>query len=321
MAAKKKNTTKRKKSAGKASTRKKTARTKTARTKKVRGKRKSKKRAKPKSKSNENSLAFRSTTDAFALANKSLHIYGKDNVCLTNSKGRSNPGGRSPAELVVDASEGFVPLWAQCVTLRWRFNEGSFMAFANPRAAKDAIRQLWGEAILAWGEAAPVKFTEEDDAWDFEIVVRSSDNCSVSGCTLARAFFPDAGRHEMVLYPKMFQQPREEQVDTLIHELGHVFGLRHFFANVSETAWPSAIFGTHSPFTIMNYGADSFLTEQDKSDLASLYSKVWSGELTQINKTRIVQVRPYHELGMVNAIANANPQYIPMPMLRNSYYG
>ena len=41
----------------------------------------------------------------------------------------------------------------------------------------------------------------------------------------------------------MFAQNRKEQVDTFIHEIGHVFGLRHFFANISETAWPSEIFG------------------------------------------------------------------------------
>ena len=60
----------------------------------------------------------------------------------------------------------------------------------------------------------------------------------------------------------MFTQEPEEQVETLIHEIGHVFGLRHFFANVSETAWPSEIFGTHDTFSIMNYGRASQLTDR-----------------------------------------------------------
>lgn len=208
------------------------------------------------------------------------------------------PDNRSPAEIVVDASEGFVPLWSKNVTLRWRFNEGSMRYFQNSDAAKEAIRQLWGEALLAWGDAAPVKFKETDDAWDFEIAMRNSDNCSISGCTLARAFFPDSGRHDLVMYPKMFTQTPKEQIDTFIHEIGHVFGLRHFFANVSETVWPSVIFGTHKPFSIMNYGPQSELTDDDKSDLTLLYSKVWCDSLTAINGTRIVKVRPYHELGI-----------------------
>ena len=52
----------------------------------------------------------------------------------------------------------------------------------------------------------------------------------------------------------MFTQSPEEQVETLIHEIGHVFGLRHFFAQLSETAWASEVFGTHDPLSIMNYG-------------------------------------------------------------------
>ena len=67
----------------------------------------------------------------------------------------------------------------------------------------------------------------------------------------------------------MFTQARKEQVDTFIHEIGHIFGLRHFFANVSETAWPSEIFGRHENFSIMNYGALSELTDADKDDLTA----------------------------------------------------
>jgi len=63
-------------------------------------------------------------------------------------------------------------------------------------------------------------------------------------------------------------------VETLVHEIGHTFGLRHFSANISETAVPSLIFGTHQKFTIMNYGPDSKLTAQDKSDLKRLYQLV-----------------------------------------------
>jgi predicted Zn-dependent protease len=70
-----------------------------------------------------------------------------------------------------------------------------------------------------------------------------NDDCDANGCVLASAFFPDAGRHELVIYPKMFTQTHEEQVETMTHEIGHIFGLRHFFANITETAWPSQIFG------------------------------------------------------------------------------
>lgn len=168
--------------------------------------------------------------------------------------------------------------------------------FEDPITAKVELRNLFAEALLAWGMAAPVTFTYDEDLWDFEIVMRNVDNCNAVGCVLASAFFSDGGRHGLELYPKRFAQDRKEQVDTLIHELGHVFGLRHFFADVSETAWSSEIFGRHDKFTIMNYGALSELTDADKDDLMLLYESAWSGELTHINGTPIRLVKPYSAL-------------------------
>jgi hypothetical protein len=47
-------------------------------------------------------------------------------------------------------------------------------------------------------------------------------------------------------------------VDTLTHEIGHIFGLRHFFADVRESAFPSEVFGEHRPFSIMNFARSGF---------------------------------------------------------------
>ena len=222
-----------------------------------------------------------------------VHVYGRNHVCRTETRGFATPQGRSLTEIVVDASGGYVPLWAQNSLLRYRFQRRSMAQFRNPEAAKAAIRGLLGEALTEWGDAAPVRFAERSDSWDFEIVVRNADDCDLNGCVLASAFFPDQGRHELVIYPKMFQQTRQEQVETLIHEIGHIYGLRHFFAQVHESAWPSQIFGTHDRFTIMNYGADSRLTDADRSDLKNLYALVWSGQLTDVNGTPIRLMRPF----------------------------
>jgi len=222
-----------------------------------------------------------------------VHVLKDGILCGTDSRGRPTPDGRDLVEIVVDASEGFIPLWDRDVTLRWRFQERSMEIFQNPAAAAAEIRQLLGEALLEWGDAAPVAFANRNDKWDFEIVVGTVDDCSPNGCVLASAFFPDAGRHELVIYPRMFTQSREEQVETLVHEIGHTFGLRHFFAAVSERAWPSQIFGEHRPFSIMNYGEMSQLTDHDRNDLSALYMTAWSGDLPHINGTPIRLVRPF----------------------------
>jgi hypothetical protein len=224
-----------------------------------------------------------------------VHLFRNGVRCDTDRRGHATPGGMSLEKLVVDASEGFIPLWDKNVILRWRFAEGTLDHFQDPAAAERVIEDLFGRAILAWGVAVPVKFAKRNDAWDFQIVVRRNDDCDNNGCVLASAFFPDAGRHQLDIYPKMFEQSDKEQLETLAHELGHVFGLRHFFALLSEQSFPAEIFGVHKRFSIMNYGEDSFLTADDKSDLAKLYDAAWSRRITDINGTPIHLVRPFHE--------------------------
>ena len=148
-----------------------------------------------------------------------------------------------------------------------------------------------------------------------------ADDCDANGCVLASAFFPDAGRHQLMTVPADVRADRQEQVETMVHEIGHTFGLRHFFANVSENAWPSQIFGTHKPFSIMNYGNKSVLRTEDKADLKRLYQLAWSGQLTQINGTPIKLVKPFHTSGTrpENLISVTQMQPAPQPLPRAAY--
>jgi len=236
------------------------------------------------------------------------HIYGNHVICVTEAVASSKNEWRSDVELmkrmrsrfgdarieiVVDATEGFIPLWAEGSKLNWCFDAVSMQAFRDPAEAKKGIRALIHEAVEAWGSACPVTFVENKRIPDFKVVMRSKKRCNTNGCVLASAFFPDGGRHELTVYPSLFEQPRSEQVETLVHEIGHVFGLRHFFANVSETAWPSVIYGTHNKFSIMNYGSPSVLTDADRNDLRQLYGAVWGGEISSLNGTPIRLVQPY----------------------------
>jgi Metallo-peptidase family M12B Reprolysin-like len=242
----------------------------------------------------DNPFQFKNPDDVVQGDESEIHVFGNGVVCNTDRRGYATPGNLNGPEIVVDASEGFIPLWEKNTTLRWRFQERSLRMMQNPQATKIAIRRLFGDALVAWGDAVPVKFSQRNDLWDFEIVMKRTDECDANGCVLASAFFPDSGRHELLIYPRMFTQSPQEQVETLAHEIGHIFGLRHFFANITETQWASEIFGTHSPFTIMNYGSQSQLTNNDRADLKRLYQMVWSGELTDINGTPIKLVKSFH---------------------------
>ncbi|KAF9970032.1 hypothetical protein BGZ73_007393 [Actinomortierella ambigua] len=217
--------------------------------------------------------------------------------CSTDSIGLVTPKGRSDKELRLHAAQGFIPLWDVNVTLYYRFQDHTLeMYTADPEGTKQTIRELLNEALDKWGDAAPVRFMENDEIYDFEIAMHADE-----GGVLASAFFPDGGLHELVIYPAMLRQKsNKERVDTLIHELGHIFGLRHFFAAIREKGFPSVLWGKHSKFSIMNYedhstnAEESHLTKDDKDDLAKLYELAWSKRLIQINRTPIVLFRPYH---------------------------
>jgi Metallo-peptidase family M12B Reprolysin-like len=232
---------------------------------------------------------------------KYVHIYHNGAVCRTDKRGYATPEDRDPTELVLDATEGFIPLWDKDTTLRWRFNETSMMAFANPAAAKTYFRNRMRDALALWGTAVPVRFTEVSEAWDFEVVFDATPKCNPVGCVLASAFFPDAGQHDVTIFSTLLDQTAEEIVETLAHEFGHVFGLRHFFAKVSEGSFPSEIFGTHNKQSIMNYGKHSKMTARDRTDLKSLYTMAWSGQLTQINGTPVRLVRPFSHMRVQQA--------------------
>jgi hypothetical protein len=219
-----------------------------------------------------------------------VHVFGEGVVCDLEPR-YIEPDG---AEIVVDATDGFIPLWESNTTLRWRFQERSLLRFRNREAAKASMRRLFDSAVLAWADAAPIQFEERSELWDFEIVFRRNDECDPNGCVLASAFFPNQSRNQLVIYPQMLARNEQSQINTLIHEIGHIFGLRHFFAKTLETDFASEIFGVNRAVSIMNYGNLSQLTNDDKADLKRLYELVWSGDLTQINRTPIKLAKTFH---------------------------
>lgn len=54
-------------------------------------------------------------------------------------------------EIVVDASGGFIPLWAEGTTLRWRFQEQSLSFFEKRRGCKESNLEYFGRGDFSLG--------------------------------------------------------------------------------------------------------------------------------------------------------------------------
>lgn len=116
-------------------------------------------------------LSLRDSDEYLNVRNSEYHSYSNQVICDTDARGFPTHRNLDPSELVLDESEGFIPLWAEGSVLRWRFQERSLSVFQNPSAIKSYIKNLMSQAMLAWGDAAPITLQNNNDLYDFEVVI------------------------------------------------------------------------------------------------------------------------------------------------------
>jgi hypothetical protein len=241
-------------------------------------------------------LALKDDAQLLIETESQVHIIKPGFACKTESRARSRA--EIEASLVVGATDGSISLWKENQVLYWRFDEVSLRPFRNSAKIMEIIQKMLFGAIGAWGDSAPIRFKENTDVYDFQVSVMTADLRQGSGLVAASSFFPGDGRKSKLrLYPTFFRSDDltdNERLETLIHELGHIFGLRHFFAAENDPLFSGGVFGVHNKLTIMNYGANSKLTNDDKNDLKSLYKAAWTGNLTNVNRTPIRLVTSPH---------------------------
>lgn len=154
--------------------------------------------------------------------------------------------------------------------ITFNINHGSF---PNPRYAKHATKSLEKAAdAWNWGDFG-VSFQRVPDDRPAVFQLSYSEEDGGDPRWLAQAFFPYRVRREkqpqLRVLPSAFEQANYNRiVNILCHELGHVLGLRHQFAQTDprELHMSSVRIGEDDVSSVMNYFTDLSLLCIQKSD-------------------------------------------------------
>jgi len=201
-------------------------------------------------------------------------------LCVTESRYNRSP------KLVLNTVNDFnvrqIALWAKGQTITWKYSSDSNFS----KISAEHFEDILNKAISAWVFVPFTLVGPKDfrDDVDFIVTIHGMENRQVDefgnvGYVLGQAFFPDSVDKSFHIWPSPFDD--SELLNTVEHELGHTFGLRHYFG-LEEGNIAFFRHDPNDPKSIMNYNENGVLTCKDKIDLKDLYNGVWAKTLTRL---------------------------------------
>ncbi|KAM6484992.1 hypothetical protein HDV62DRAFT_353796 [Trichoderma sp. SZMC 28011] len=211
----------------------------------------------------------RSSTIKAAFTAAGAFIRPTDNYsATTEAKYRCTTETHGCAEVRVGKGD-HIPRWRRNSTLSYFVHNESFPTPADAICVREAMQK----AACMWGGIGAA-FQEIDcrDSATFVVEYHPRECRTV----YARAFFPDELPSELLVY-NLALSNATFLANILAHELGHILGLRHEFADddKQERKLRCVLFGKKNPRSIMDYYKDLGqlqVSEQDLRELEEFYA-------------------------------------------------
>ncbi len=188
-------------------------------------------------------------------------------------------------ELYLGTLIGNITLWESGSTINWIARSDGYPE--DGQAIEVAVRLA--QATEEWNKVM-------DGRVRFQYVTNFDDACfkleygGFKGPVLAEAFKPyDYTKvlNTVYVYQLLFDPKyRVHMLGTMLHELGHVLGLRHEFAHHVVHGWgpedvegifESILYGSNNPQSVMAYYMGQTIQDSDKEDIRRAYDELMDG--------------------------------------------
>ncbi len=187
------------------------------------------------------------------------------------------------AEIYLGIERGALHLWESGCVINWTARRDGW---PSRRSARKAVRATM-DACNAWNKVMDgrVTFQYVSNLSDAAIELRF-DKDGREGL-LASAFFPNEYRRDLNflrVYSSSFDRRyrrRYRLYNTMLHEIGHILGLRHEFAHETEKGMESILFGTRNKKSVMAYYPSQEIQDTDIDFIRKAYDELKDGEIVR----------------------------------------
>ncbi|WZH45901.1 Matrix metallo ase-11 [Fusarium acuminatum] len=168
---------------------------------------------------------------------------------------------------IVLGYDSIIPRWKTPTNLKWYLKADTFTSAERAEIAAAALNQ----AAEEWENidfGVTVHQTQNAQEANFNLVYRK--NARNKPAELGLGFFPhDADRDILIFTIALLPARRHLLKNVFLHELGHIFGLRHEFG-LKETI-AAKQFMTKNPLSVMEYNEAPTIQETDREGIRAFY--------------------------------------------------